>query len=163
MKSFNLISGVKMRIKTLFIIFLVSTFSMLAQQKSDNNIAVLDGVSLGMTKDQVLKQIPAAASNGMDNNLWLFDSTSLSIGFDENGLVSEVMSDFAFSSVVVNGFEIKIESDIQAALDFLGKPDKTFKTEMVMEYYFAKTGIVLLTYADDNAIKLISLQKNYDK
>lgn len=152
-----------MRIKTLFVIFLVSTFSMLAQQTGDNNIAVLDGVSLGLTKDQVLKLIPAAASNGMDNNLWLFDSTSLSISFDENGLVSEVMSDFALSSVVVNGFEIKVDSDIQAALDFLGKPDKTFKTEMVMEYYFAKTGIVLLTYADDNAIKLISLQKNYDK
>ncbi len=152
-----------MRIKTLFVIFLVSTFSMLAQQTGDNNIAVLDGVSLGLTKDQVLKLIPAAASNGMDNNLWLIDSTSLSISFDENGLVSEVMSDFALSSVVVNGFEIKVDSDIQAALDFLGKPDKTFKTEMVMEYYFAKTGIVLLTYADDNAIKLISLQKNYDK
>lgn len=68
------------------------------------------------------------------------------------------MSDDPTSILMIDGKEIAVNSDINKALEILGKPDDMMKTEMVSEYYFKKHGIMLLTYADDNVIALVALQ-----
>lgn len=151
--------GVNMSTKffTLFlaVIFSLSVFS---QNTGDKSGATIDGVALGMTKDQVTAALTSPRTKGYDSDLWLYDSLKISIQFNKDGVVAEVTSDDPTSVLKINGKEIAVNSDINKAFEILGKPDDVMKTEMVSEYYFKKLGIMLLTYADDNAIALVTLQ-----
>lgn len=144
----------------LFSLFLAVIFSLSAypQDTGDKIGATLDGVALGMTRDQVTASLLSSRSKGYDGDIWLYDSLKISIRFNNDGLVVEVASEDLSSVLKINGKEIKVNSDINKAIEILGKPDDVVKTEMVSEYYFKKDGIMLLTYADDNAIVLVSLQ-----
>jgi hypothetical protein len=144
----------------LFTFFLVVLFSLsvFSQETGDKIGATIDGVALGMTKDQVKEALKSPRSEGYDENLWLYDRLKLSVQFNTEGVVVEVMSDDPTSILMIDGKEIAVNSDINKALEIPGKPDDMMKTEMVSEYYFKKQGIMLLTYADDNVIALVALQ-----
>jgi hypothetical protein len=144
---------------TLLLVLLFS-FSIFSQDTGDKKIVTLDGIALGMTKDQVKVLILSPRSEGYDADMWLYDSLKITIHFDKEGRVNEIMSDDPTSVLNVDGKEIAIFSDINKAIEILGKPDEEFKTEMVSEYYFKKFGIMLLTYAGDNSIALLTLQKH---
>jgi len=143
----------------LFTFFLVVLFSLsvFSQETGDKIGATIDGVALGMTKDQVKEALKSPRSEGYDENLWLYDRLKLSVQFNTE-VVVEVMSDDPTSILMIDGKEIAVNSDINKALEIPGKPDDMMKTEMVSEYYFKKQGIMLLTYADDNVIALVALQ-----
>lgn len=152
-----------MRVITMLFFVMISSAVLFAQDAAEKQPVTLDGISLGMTKEQVKAAYPHPTSQGYDKNHWLFDSSSISITFDDNGVVTEVMSDDPNSVIIFEGLLIQIGSSMEKAAGYLGPPTKTFNTEMVSEYYFADAGVVLLTFADDDAIALLSLTKIYDK
>lgn len=144
----------------LFTLFLAVLFSLsvFPQKTGDHSGATLNGVALGMTKDQVKAALLSPRSDGYDKDLWLYDSLQISIQFNKDGVVVEVTSDDPTSVLKINGKEIAVNSDINKAFEILGQPDEENKTEMVSEYYFKNAGIMLLTYANDNTIVLIGLK-----
>ncbi len=152
-----------MRKVTMLLFLILASATLFPQDGAKKQPATLDGIALGMTKEQVKAVYPHPTSSDYDKNLWLYDSSSISITFDESGLVSEVMSDDPSSAIVFEGLIIAYNSSMEKAAGYLGPPTKTFNTEMVSEYYFAEAGVVLLTYADDDAIALLALVKTYDK
>ncbi|MBK7865677.1 MAG: hypothetical protein IPJ75_01010 [Ignavibacteriales bacterium] len=144
----------------LFTFFLVVLFSLsvFSQNTGDKSGATIDGVALGMTKDQVKAALVSPRSEGYDEDVWLYDSLKISVQFNKDGVVVEVLSDDSTSILRINGKEIAVNSDINKAFEILGKHDEEYKTENVSEYYFKKLGIMLLTFADDNAIALLALK-----
>lgn len=144
----------------LFTFFLVVLFSLsvFPQDTGDKIGATIDGVALGMTKDRVKAALLSPRSEGYDRDLWLYDSLKISVQFNKDGVVVEVLSDDPTSILRINGKEIAVNSDINKAFEILGKHDEEYKTENVSEYYFKKLGIMLLTFADDNAIALLALK-----
>ena len=144
----------------LFTFFLVVLFSLsvFSQNTGDKSGVTIDGVALGMTKDQVKAALLSPRSEGYDEDVWLYDRHRISIQFNTDGVVVEILSDDPTSILKINGKEIGVNSDLNQAFKILGKPDEEYKTEMVSEYYFKKLGIMLLTFADDNAIALLALK-----
>lgn len=152
-----------MRVISLLFLVILSSHIIVAQDATEKQPTTLDGISLGMTKEQVKAVFPHPTSEGYDDNLWLFDSTNISITFDDNGVVTEVISDDPNSVIIFEGLLIPIGSSMEKAAGYLGPPTKTFNTDMVSEYYFADAGVVLLTFAGEDGIALLSLTKTYDK
>ena len=148
---------------TAILFFVVLSATLLAQDAGVKQPTTLDGIALGMTKEQVKAAFPHPTSQGYENNLWLFDSLGISITFDENGVVTEVMSDDPSSVIVFEGLLIPLGSSMEKAAGYLGPPTKTYNTDMVSEYYFADAGVVLLTFSGEDSIALLSLTKTYDK
>lgn len=68
----------------LFTFFLVVLFplSVFSQETGDKIGATIDGVALGMTKDQVKEALKSPRSEGYDENLWLYDRLKLSVQFN---------------------------------------------------------------------------------
>lgn len=138
-----------------FILFSVALFS----QDVAKNSVKLDGVSVGMTMDEVYKAMEAPFTPGANDKIWIFFDNNLTVEFDDKDLVSDVTTENPGSVLEFNGKTIENGSDVKKALEILGKPDHINKTEMVTEYTYQNLGILLLTYADDDTLVLISIFK----
>lgn len=145
---------------SLFIALFFVLFSavMFSQDVAKNSVK-LDGVSVGMTMDEVYKAIKAPFTPGANDKIWIFFDNNLTVEFDDKDLVSDVTTENPASILEFNGKTIENGSDVKKALEILGKPDHINKTEMVTEYTYRNLGILLLTYADDDTMVLISIFK----
>ena len=148
-----------MKTNVLLALFFVLFSATLFSQDVAKNSVKLDGVSVGMTMDEVYKTLEAPYTPGANDKIWIFFDNNLTVEFDDKGLVSDVTTEDPGSVLEFNGKSIENGSDVKKALEILGKPDHINKTEMVTEYTYQDLGILLLTYADDDTIVLITIFK----
>lgn len=152
-----------MRVISLLFLVILSSHIIVAQDAAQKQPPKVEGISLGMTKEEVKAVYQYPTSSRYEERTWLFDSSDVIVSFNDQGIVTEVSIDDAGSKFEFDGFIIECGSSLEVAKNLLGPPTKTMNTEMVSEYFFADPGVVLLTYADDDSIVLIVLTKTYDK
>lgn len=144
---------------SVFLFIFIFSVALFSQDAANKNVIKLDGVSLGMTMDEVHKVLTDPFTPGTNDNIWIFFDKNFTVEFDDKNLVSDVTAQDANSVLEFNGKIFQIGSDVKIALEILGKPDHINKTDMVTEYTYRNLGILLLTYADDDSLVLISIFK----
>ncbi len=144
---------------SVFLFIVIFSAALFSQDAVDKNVIKLDGVTVGMTMDEVHKVVTDPFTPGTNDNIWIFFDKNFTVEFDDKNLVSDVTAQDANSVLEFNGKIFQIGSDVKIALETIGKPDHINKTEMVTEYTYQNLGILLLTYADDDSLVLISIFK----